>query len=294
MGVISMCLWWGRYAAGCPTEEGAIHYAGAFGTHVDLNEATPDEVKAIVDGMKLQNLVLPRNVSFEKVAAAMKLIGEIRTAGEKVLVFTSLRGLYSVMERELKRAGIGYVGMDGVATQKRNGVARRFEKSRKTVLLAGTGTLNRGVTINGANHVIILNTEWSPETTLQAEDRCHRPGQEKDVHVHYVLGLNTIEAEMWSLLNQKAAAQRAVFDKEAQFQSVEEVMAEAVSAQLQVAKAVVAAQRDEATEPPQEANTAQQAAHVKPPVAIPARKRVTRRPSEAQLSFLGMLTQAAD
>ncbi|MBN1483743.1 MAG: hypothetical protein JXA37_03400 [Chloroflexia bacterium] len=28
------------------------------------------------------------------------------------------------------------------------------------------------MTVNGANHVIILNLEWSPETTLQAEDRC--------------------------------------------------------------------------------------------------------------------------
>jgi len=61
--------------------------------------------------------------------------------------------------------------MDGVPTQKRNGVAREFEASGHTVLLAGTGTLNRGVTINGANHVIILNTEWSPETTLQAADQ---------------------------------------------------------------------------------------------------------------------------
>ena len=42
----------------------------------------------------------------------------------------------------------------------------------------------------------------------------------------------------------KAAAQRAVFDKEALFRNVEEVMAEAVSAQMQVAQAVVAVERE--------------------------------------------------
>lgn len=49
---------------------------------------------------------------------------------------------------------------------------------------------------------------------------------------------------MWELLNQKAAAQRAVFDKEALYKSVEEVMSEAVSAQMQVAKAVIEIERE--------------------------------------------------
>ena len=101
-----------------------------------------------------------------------------------------------------------------------------------------------GVTINGANHVIILNTEWSPETTLQAEDRCHRPGQTKDVHIHYILSAGTVEEQMWDLISAKAAAQRAVFDKEALYQSVEQVMAEAVSAQMKVAQAVIAVERE--------------------------------------------------
>jgi hypothetical protein len=85
--------------------------------------------------------------------------------------------------------------------------------------------------------------ESSPETTLQAEDRCHRPGQEKDVHVHYILSQGTVEEQMWELINAKAAAQRAVFDKEALYKSVEEVMAEAVSAQLEVARRMVEVER---------------------------------------------------
>ncbi|MCJ7551156.1 MAG: SNF2-related protein, partial [Anaerolineae bacterium] len=299
MGVISMALWWGRYAAGCPTEEGGAHYAGAFGTGVSLDEATPVEIKAIVDQLKLQGLVMPRNQSFEKVTRAMELIHGIQAKGEKVIVFTSLRGLYAVMARELKRAGIRYVGMDGVSTKKRNGVARKFEGSRNTVLLAGTGTLNRGVTINGANHIIILNTEWSPETTLQAEDRCHRPGQTRDVYVHYVLGLGTMEEQMWSLLNQKAAAQRAVFDKEAQFKSVEDVMSEAVGAQMQVARAMVAVEREvlpDAEPVPSAAISAQNwqpTDNTVTPLPIsPNKVRRSKQVPEAQLSFFGMLTAA--
>jgi SNF2 family DNA or RNA helicase len=249
MGVISMALWWGRYASSCPTAEGAAHYAGSFGLRINCEEATPAELKAVVDQIRLQDAVLPNNSGFNKVAEAMRLIREIRDAGEKCIVFTSLRGLYQVMEQELRFEGIGYTGMDGVSTRKRNGVAREFEAGGNTVLLAGTGTLNRGVTINGANHVIILNTEWSPETTLQAEDRCHRPGQTKDVYVHYILSAGTVEEQIWSLIEAKAAAQWAVFDKEALHKSVEQVMAEAVSAQLQVAQAVLQVERKPLPEP---------------------------------------------
>jgi len=249
MGVISMALWWGRYASSCPTVEGAPHYAGAFGMRIKVDEATPEEIKAVVDQMKLQGAILSQNGLVNKVAEAMKLIRQIHAAGEKALVFTSLRGLYRMMEQAMKQERIGYTGMDGVGTKKRNGVAREFEQSGNTVLLAGTGTLNRGVTINGANHVIILNTEWSPETTLQAEDRCHRPGQTKDVFVHYILSAGTVEEQMWELIAAKAAAQRAVFDKEALYKSVEQVMAEAVSAQMQVAQAVVAVEREPLVEP---------------------------------------------
>ena len=42
----------------------------------------------------------------------------------------------------------------------------------------------------------------------------------------------------------QAAAQRAVFDKEALYKSVEEVMAEAVSAQMEVARKMVEVERE--------------------------------------------------
>ena len=54
---------------------------------------------------------------------------------------------------------------------------------------------------------------------------------------------------MLELINAKAAAQRAVFDREALYRSVEQVMADAVSAELQVAQAVVSLQRQPELEP---------------------------------------------
>ena len=66
MGVISMALWWGRYSSSVPTVEGAPHYAGAFGFRLNLDEATPDEIKAVIDQMLLQQLVLRQNVALTR------------------------------------------------------------------------------------------------------------------------------------------------------------------------------------------------------------------------------------
>ena len=250
MGAISAALWWGRYVASCPNEHGALHFAGAWGHMVNVGELSPAEAKAILDQMRLQGAYLQARpglevaYGFNKVDKALEIIEGIEAAGEKVIVFTSLRGLYRTLESAFRDRCIAFVGVDGVSTRKRNDVVRRFEASDATVLLAGTGTLNRGVTVNGANHVLVLNLEWSPETTLQAEDRCHRPGQTREVHVHYLLSSHTVDEQMYDLVDQKWAAQRAVQDREAQHKTVEAILAEAAlaNAQLAVAKAVMLAE----------------------------------------------------
>jgi len=295
MGVISMALWWGRYAASCPTVEGALHYAGAFGIRLNSETVTPAERRAALDDLQLRNAILNRDLDNVKVAGALDLIKSIHAAGEKVIVFTSLKGLYQSLLKTLLAARIGVTEIDGVPTKKRNDVVRKFEAGGNTVLLAGTGTLNRGVTITGANHVIILNTEWSPETTLQAEDRIHRPGQTRACHVHYILAQGTIDEHMWELINAKHAAQRAVFDKIAQFKTTEDVLAEAASAnvQLQIARAIVDAPRpqpqSEPTPAPLPLETLVQAALVAQAAPLPELPAPAAAPAPVQLTIADLL-----
>ena len=315
MGAISAALWWGRYVASCPNEYGALHFAGAWGHHVNVDEISPAEAKAILDTMRLEGAFLEAphgRVAFEfrKVHKALELIEAIRAAGEKVIVFTSLRGLYRTLEVAFEARAVRYVGMDGVDTRKRNDVVRRFEASSATVLLAGTGTLNRGVTVNGANHVIIMNLEWSPETTLQAEDRCHRPGQTREVHVHYILSGMTVDEQMNDLIMQKWAAQRAVQDREAQHKTVEAILQEAAlaNAQLAVARAVLSSLRlpPTATAEEREAAVEQvrqaveqindwQAFRQKAAALIPAKRRqALARPAATPAVYISTLFSSSD
>ena len=297
MGRIGMALWWGRYVASCPTLEGCAHYAGAYGHQINVTEASVTEIKAIQDLMALNGKFLKGReaFTFNKVAKAIEIIEAARAAGDKVILFTSLRKLYDVLGQAMDRQGIPWVGVRGTTTGNRRACVDEFEDGDAVVLLAGTGQLNRGVTITAANQVIIMNTEWSPEVTLQAEDRVHRPGQSKEVYVHYILSQDTVDEDMWELIMQKWQAQRAVQDREAQFKSVEEILADAAlsNAQLAVAKSVV--ERQARAEGKSEAEVATEVAEIENRLAFgrvrapkKRRRKKRRQVPENQLSLFDL------
>jgi SNF2 family DNA or RNA helicase len=223
MGRIGRALWKTRYCASTATANGHPYFA-------DVLECSEDNGNGGLAGTPA------------KVAKALELVEEIREAGEKAIVFSSLDGLHKDMAKALLDAGIGFYDLKAVGntTDRRLTAVRRFERDPgATVLLSGTKMLNRGVTIVAANHVVILNLEWSPEPTVQAEDRVHRPGQERDVFIHYILAAGTMEEDMYGLVMQKRETQEAVMDRKAKDQSVQEILADAVPMKKRLAEALV-------------------------------------------------------
>ena len=60
-----------------------------------------------------------------------------------------------------------------------------------------------GVNLTGADTVIFYDSDWNPTMDAQAQDRCHRIGQTRDVHIyrsvpqfegHFCLGTRTAHA----------------------------------------------------------------------------------------------------
>src|SRR5581483_3170897 len=72
--------------------------------------------------------------------------------------------------------------------------------------------------------VILVDLEYSPEATEQAEDRVHRPGQTKPVYISYLLSRDTIDQLMHEILVQKAEAIRHAIDGKARFEDVAEIL----------------------------------------------------------------------
>jgi len=60
-----------------------------------------------------------------------------------------------------------------------------------------------GVNLTGADTVIFYDSDWNPTMDAQAQDRCHRIGQTRDVHIYRLVCERTVEENILKKANQK-------------------------------------------------------------------------------------------
>ena len=64
----------------------------------------------------------------------------------------------------------------------------RFNKDdRLFCFILSTRSGGLGVNLTGADTVIFYDSDWNPTMDAQAQDRCHRIGQTRDVHIYRCL-----------------------------------------------------------------------------------------------------------
>jgi hypothetical protein len=122
--------------------------------------------------------------------------------GDKVLMLSFFKGSLDLMEAifhyELK---IDYARFDGdVSPDVRQRELDRFKRDPSCrVLLMSVQTGGTGLNIVEANRCIFIDRWFNPFVHEQAEDRCHRLGQKKDVTVTYHDVNGTIDVVMQHL-----------------------------------------------------------------------------------------------
>lgn len=61
----------------------------------------------------------------------------------------------------------------------------RFNRdTRIFCFILSTRSGGLGVNLTGADTVIFYDSDWNPTMDAQAQDRCHRIGQTRDVHIY--------------------------------------------------------------------------------------------------------------
>lgn len=80
------------------------------------------------------------------------------------------------------------------------------------VLVCSMQAASQGLTLTRASNVAFLELDWTPAKHDQAEDRCHRIGQESSVTAWYLLASNTIDDTMADVLARKRGLIGAVTD----------------------------------------------------------------------------------
>ncbi|KAL0045751.1 hypothetical protein WJX82_003498 [Trebouxia sp. C0006] len=134
-----------------------------------------------------------------------QLLYQLKSGGHKALIFTQMTKMLDVLEAFLNLHGYTYLRLDGTTKpEQRQILMQRFNSNPKIfVFILSTRSGGVGMNLTGADTVIFYDSDWNPAMDAQAQDRCHRIGQTREVHIYRLVSEKTIEENILTKSDQK-------------------------------------------------------------------------------------------
>ena len=148
-----------------------------------------------------------------------KLLQKIIREKSKILIFSQFTMMLDLIEDYLRWKGYLFERLDGgVKTQQRQESIDRFNKevdpndtgNSSFVFLLSTKAGGVGLNLTAANYVLLFDHDWNPQNDLQAQARCHRIGQTREVMIFRLVTRGTYEEKMFQVASQKLGLEQAV------------------------------------------------------------------------------------
>lgn len=168
---------------------------------VKLSIAFPDKQLLQFDCGKLQKLAA--------------LLQDLIPKGHRALIFTQMTKVLDILEQFLNIHGHRYMRLDGATKiEDRQLLTEKFNRDpRIPVFILSTRSGGLGINLTGADTVIFYDSDWNPAMDKQCQDRCHRIGQLRDVHIYRFVSEYTIESNILKKANQKRQLDNVVIQE---------------------------------------------------------------------------------
>ncbi|KAJ8680257.1 hypothetical protein QAD02_016044 [Eretmocerus hayati] len=149
----------------------------------------------------------PRLIQYDcgKLQSLDRLLRNLKSGNHRVLIFTQMTRMLDVLEAFLNYHGYIYLRLDGATrVDQRQVLMERFNNDKRIfVFILSTRSGGIGVNLTGADTVVFYDSDWNPTMDAQAQDRCHRIGQTRDVHIYRLISERTVEENILKKANQK-------------------------------------------------------------------------------------------
>lgn len=163
---------------------------------------TEGEITTALRGETMVLIGILKKISARgKIAAMLEHIQEVVDAGEKIIVFA----WHKEVVYELKKAVPGAVTVVGDdSMEERQKAVDSFQNSPYTnVIICNIASGGVGITLTASSRVSFIELPWHPAHADQAEDRAWRIGQKNCVQCTYILGENTIDRDIYDIIEKK-------------------------------------------------------------------------------------------
>jgi non-specific serine/threonine protein kinase len=138
-----------------------------------------------------------------KFDALKEILENILAENHKVLIFSQFVRMLKIMCGHLDEKKIPYAYLDG-HTSDREQPVRQFQNDPAIkIFLISLRAGGFGLNLTAADYVILYDPWWNPAVEMQAIDRTHRLGQDKQVFAYKLITRDSVEEKILQLQERK-------------------------------------------------------------------------------------------
>lgn len=162
-----------------------------------------------ISGYKLSDSLVLSSGKFQYLD---KLLEELHKGDHRVLIFSQFVIMLNVLEEYMKIRGRTYLRLDGqTPVAVRQQLIDTYSADPNIfIFLLSTKAGGLGINLTAADTVIIHDIDFNPYNDKQAEDRCHRMGQQRPVSIYRLVSKGTIEEGMFQMAQEKLKLEREI------------------------------------------------------------------------------------
>ncbi|MBE99345.1 MAG: hypothetical protein CMP77_05115 [Flavobacterium sp.] len=184
-------------------------------TRTEYNKAKHDFVSFLEEkgcndveiARKLRGEIMVKMGELKKIAAKGKInevrdfVDEILESGEKLVLFCNLHSIVDELLKYYPNA----VTVTGRDTMEQKQISiDKFQKDADTkLIICNIKAAGVGITLTASSRVAFIEYPWTYADCAQCEDRVHRIGQVNNVMCTYFLGHNTIDEDLYRMIQEK-------------------------------------------------------------------------------------------
>lgn len=183
------------------------------------NETDADYLEAIKQLKDAQSAAfneiskIRHETAVSKIPFVIDYLRDALESSEKIVLFAHHHDVIEAVAAEFKDICVTLTGQ--TAMPDRQAAVERFQVQKSCRLFIGSiGAAGTGHTLTAASHVVFAELDWVPGNMTQAEDRCHRIGQQSSVLVQHLVLDGSLDAKMAAVLVEKQQNISAALDQD--------------------------------------------------------------------------------
>ena len=164
-------------------------------------ECTDVEIRRKMCMEALVKFMTLRSLSAKgKIKQTVDFVNTFLANGKPLILFCSYHEIVDALKNAFPKA-VSVTGRDTLV--EKQAAVDSFQNGHAQLIICSIKAAGVGLTLTASSNVAFIEFPWTYADCCQCEDRAHRIGQKDNVTCYYLLGRNTIDNVLYSIIHKK-------------------------------------------------------------------------------------------